>query len=171
MGSDLAHLKNNGSPLKTRMNIFWATNVEEITTAIKFFVDNVDSTYISHGEVQSGRSTDFENWSPLLQQVLMSEFNGKDGRVGLLTHDNKLCAIAFVTTHGKFAVLEDIVVDKDQRGLNYGELLYYWIEKQLQETGINRIFLESKLNNQRAHKFLESLGFQPCSVEMFKDIK
>jgi N-acetylglutamate synthase-like GNAT family acetyltransferase len=44
-----------------------------------------------------------------------------------------------------------------------------WIIARAMDAGINRIFLESGLGNDRAHGFFEHLGFHQVSVVMMAD--
>lgn len=161
------------------MKFTWADSPEQVIEAAEFFMDNVDSSYISHGEIQDGRALDQYTWNEDVHKVLLREFTmslskSNDYNLGLATKDGKLVCIVFVqivrTRKTRFAVLEDIVTAKELRGQGFGTALYSWVEEQMKLRGMHQIFLESSVANPKAHEFLEHRGFKVCSLTMMKGL-
>ncbi len=82
--------------------------------------------YISHGEIQTGLSDDGKTWVPDLAARYEADFLDLGEDRDLLTArlaDGTLAGIAIVaweeTPRRKFAVLEDMAVDPDQRAWHW----------------------------------------------------
>ncbi len=164
--------------------ISWATRNSDVEALVRLFVDNTDSVYISHGEIQGGRAVSIGEWATDLERVLANEFSGiLDGSPsgsswrGLLTaadggkHVGLMVVSATKECKGRpYATLEDIVVAKDARGRRIASLMLAAFEQHLRTEGIFQIFLESSIQNTGAHKVLSHLGFEACSVVMAKTI-
>ena len=165
--------------MRDQLNITWCEDPLEADSVASFFVRHVDSDYISHGELQLGRATDPEQWSPDLALLVADEIRGaiEDGaqserRVVTADIGSRLAAMALVGFHRGFhsgyVVLEDLVVDKALRRNGIGDAVLKWIEKEAGSAGCQRIFLESSIRNRGAHNFFERHGFRPCSLVMMK---
>lgn len=160
---------------------------KSIKEVVDFFTQYLDASYISHGEIQSGRAIDFNTWSPKLAQVLGYEFglaradatdldkyDGTTYHVAVAWLGDKIVSAAYISIFRegpKFAVLEDILTHPDYRSVGYGRQLYEWIEQGLGHEGVEKIFLESGMKNKDAHSFLKGLGFETCSLVMEKDLE
>ena len=125
-----------------------------------------DTAYISHGEIQTGLSRDTENWSPELGDLYAEDFTdlGSD-RDLLLARDRggAMVGIAVLaweeTPRRRFAVLEDMAVAPEQRSHGIGALLIDAVQNRVKERGVEWLFLESGVRNDRAHAFFERCGF------------
>ena len=143
----------------------------------KFFIDNVDETYISFGDIYScGRATKDLKWVSNLEEVISNEardiLSGKipNKEVIVAHEDEVLVGFAIVALEASSAVLEDLIVDRKIRGKGIGQRIYKAIEDSLRERGIEYIQLESAPQNIKAHEFFHNQGFKNSTVIMIKDI-
>lgn len=143
----------------------------------KFFIDNVDETYISFGDIYScGRATKDLKWVSNLEEVISNEardiISGKiaNKEVIVAHEDEVLVGFAIVALEASSAVLEDLIVDRKIRGKGIGQRIYKAIEDNLRERGIEYIQLESAPQNIKAHEFFHNQGFKNSTVIMIKDI-
>ncbi len=153
----------------------------------EFFRANLNEEYISHSEMQSYRALSAHRWAPDVANVLETEIAARLGppldrfsaapfwQGVVLGHRNAaLVALAMVTLSRKavipFGIIEDIVVDAEQRGNGYGAATIRWIDERFCDAGLARVFLESGLNNTSAHHFFEKLGFEPISIVMMREL-
>lgn len=158
----------------------WAEHQQHIEDAADFFLANVDASYISHGEVQSGRALDMSTWSEDARKILISEFGkclkpDSNHYLGIASQMGKLTCLTYIqvvrTRKIRFAILEDIVTSKELRGQGIGTALYSWIEDQMKLRGVTQMFLETGLHNSSAHPFLVARGYEDCSLVMTKRLK
>ena len=171
---------------------WWKERAERLDTGVSnqdlsaeqlaaFFAQQVDHSYISHGELQIGRAIDSEHWSPDLVQLVAEEIkgareNGSPSALRIVTAavESRLAAMALVNfhkgLHSCYVVLEDLVVDKALRHQGIGVALLTWIEQQTRSAGCRQIYLESGITNHDAHRFFERHGFRPCSIVMMKSV-
>ena len=87
--------------------------------------------------------------------------------------DTGLVAISFVTFSSKwvpFAMVEDLVVAPNARGMGVGKKVLDWIADEARERKIYRIMLESGVTNHDAHRFFEREGFVTCSKVMMREL-
>jgi ribosomal protein S18 acetylase RimI-like enzyme len=165
------------------VKIEWCRDKERIQALISFFIENVDPSYISHGEIQTGRALDRGRWSPALPRILRDEFDsyfekgpvaGDDCKVAVATTAGEISALLIVKiqTMGEvpYSVLSDFIVKRESRGQGVGRAVFAWLQAEMKKAGIGRIFLESGQNNERAHRFFKSQGFAPCSILMLKEV-
>ncbi len=164
------------------MKIEWCRDKERVHALISFFIENVDPSYISHGEIQAGRALDVNTWSPALPRILRKEFDshfetdrvaGDECKVAVASAAGEISALLIVKiqTVGKerFSVLSDFIVKRDSRGQGIGRAVFSWLLEEMKKAGIVRMFLESGKNNEKAHRFFRSQGFAPCSIVMLKE--
>jgi GNAT superfamily N-acetyltransferase len=149
-----------------------------------FFARNVDPEYISHSELQGQRAPWPGEWDPNLVQIVRDEIEPrlaatKDGapevtsRPVLVAEENgTVIGLALVTFAGTapvpFANIEDVIVAPARRGRGIGKVLMNWIATEALARNICRLFLESGINNERAHHFFEREGFHIMSVVMMR---
>jgi len=152
----------------------------ETKILVDFMVKQVNSDYISHGEVLDGRAVDFSTWSPNLSDVLANEFDSsyKEGvdkytRISIYKEDNAMLGLALVEFDRNIntAILQDLIIDKDNRNKNAGRDFLGWIESELVKMNFDTMLLESGINNVSAHKFFERNDYHKCSVVMVKKLK
>lgn len=152
--------------------------IEEVTSAealaqlaaMAAKVIGVDTRYISHGEIQTGLSDDATHWSPDLAELFADDFAELDDtRLVLAAYDQGgvplgLAIIAWEeTARRRFAVLEDMVIEPSVRSRGMGASLLAAVEQRVAARGIDWLFLESGLRNERAHGFFERNGFDMVS--------
>lgn len=156
--------------------IDWCRDPALAEPIARFFVDNADPAYISHGEIMFGRALGPGQWAgDLFEQVAAEARAAVDDpsesfAVALL--DGAILALAevsFVDRHG-FAVLNDVLVSRAARGMGLGQRLLNWIEDECRKRGIKRLFLESGIGNDRAHEFFEHRGFVKTAVTMMREL-
>jgi GNAT superfamily N-acetyltransferase len=160
------------------LEIHWCEDADAAESLSKFFTAHVDTTYISHGEMQLGRAVDRGHWSPHLAGIVADEI--REAAVNTEPHGRRvvtarngsgLVALAIVSFESGYAVLEDLVIARPFRRRGAGEAVLRWIETQAAARNCSRIYLESGAGNDEAHAFFKRQGYEPCSVVMAKDIK
>jgi GNAT superfamily N-acetyltransferase len=129
-----------------------------------------DARYISHGEIQTGLSPDGEHWASDLTQFYRDDFAELGDDRDLLICRNEsgtIIGIAVVaweeSSRRRFAVLEDMAVEPSRRSQGVGERLIDAVQARVAAQGIDWLFLESGLENHRAHAFFEREGFKTVS--------
>lgn len=171
------------------VTISWLTTHDRVQEIIDLFVSATGPEYPSHSDLMEGRAINPGEWSPDLTASLANEFMALElsdspfthpgTRIAVIRENSKLLGFAVVShilmTGGRpnpvrFGRLDDIVVDPDARGSGVGSALLSWIEKALKESGIERVFLESGIQNTKAHQFFARHGFDKISVNMLKDL-
>jgi len=161
------------------IRIEWAADIDKSAAYTKFFVDNVDISYISHSEIQIGRALSTDEWSPDLFDSVNNELRDALVTAGakrvFIAHNNDLVVgLGVVVIHpeesGSHAVLEDFVVARSHRGHGYGKQILEWLIEQLKRRDVRSVFLESGITNVAAHSFFEANHFEVCSVVMKRDI-
>jgi ribosomal protein S18 acetylase RimI-like enzyme len=167
------------------MHIKLINDAEFVSVAADFFIENVDLQYISHGEIMDGRADDASHWNPKLREVIAEDvaeaIANKTPATAVGLHlaaafDREvLCGLAMfeVVSHRRncYAVIHDLMVAKAIRNRHVGSQLAQWLDFAFAEDGrIRQVFLESGINNHRAHHFFEGLGFSSCSVVMMKPL-
>jgi len=165
---------------KTNQQIYWVKDKKQANRFATFFVKNVDSKYISHGEIQDGRAKDFETWRSDLLPIMTKEFSQacdpKDPNVQLfvIKQGPKLCGLGLLNIYPErqipFAVLQDLVIDRIHRSQGLGEIALTWLKKELRSQGLKQLFLESGIQNISAHRFFEKQGFSIVSKIMVSDL-
>jgi ribosomal protein S18 acetylase RimI-like enzyme len=147
-----------------------------------FFCANLTPEYISHSELQSNRTTPAGDWVPEIVSVIGEEleealsqdigarasaptWNG----VVVARVDGRLAGIAivlYVHDAGSYGVIEDILVDSALRGRGVGTQLINFILADMRASNLSRAFLESGINNDKAHDLFHQIGFENTSVIM-----
>lgn len=159
------------------MRMQWIGADADFDALAAFFAANVDTSYISHGEILAGRALGPGQWSPHLVRVLADEMRLLAGRraqagggVAVARDESGLLALVMldVRPESETAVLEDVVIRKGARGSGLGRTILAWVEAEAARAGCARIMLESGMANTRAHAFFERQGFMPVSVVMMK---
>src|SRR5690606_9209539 len=83
--------------------------------------------------------------------------------------DGRLAGMAIVLyVHDAtgYGVIEDIVVDGALRGRGVGTKLINFVLADMQASNLSRAFLESGVNNAKAHDLFHQIGFKDTSVIM-----
>ena len=125
--------------------------------------------YISHGEIQTGLSEDGTSWAPNLAELYAADFADPGDRDLLVGRDPAGEVRAFLivaweaSERRKFAVIEDMAVDPELRSHGIGAQLLALAEERIRARGIDWVFLESGLGNDKAHHFFERAGFRMTS--------
>ena len=162
------------------IRIGWCDEAAAVPALVRFFIDQVDTDYISHGEIVDGRALDAERWSPRLADVLGAEFGAcrfdgdlaADGKfLALAEQDDALLALALFERAGAHAWLHDLVVSRDARGQGVGEQVLAWLEGQAGAAGVRDVLLESGVGNDGAHRFFSREGYTTVSVVMRKALR
>jgi len=168
------------------MRISIADKNSDADALARLFSDNLTSSYISHSELQGRRAIRPGEWANDIEAVLRREiaerlreplegFPPDAGWRGVIEarEANGLVGIAFVTlsrgANVPFGVVEDVVVAKNLRDKGRGEAIMRWIIASFARSGVTRVFLESGIDNDRAHRLFERLGFKTVSIVMMRD--
>jgi GNAT superfamily N-acetyltransferase len=96
------------------------------------------------------------------------------GIILLARHNDKVVAMVSLlfsistALGGRVAMLEDMVVLPDKRGLGIGSILLNAAIKTARESGCQRITLLTDSDNEIAHKFYEKQGFTRSAMLAFR---
>ncbi|WP_298880123.1 GNAT family N-acetyltransferase [uncultured Bradyrhizobium sp.] len=170
------------------MEISIADKNSSLKGLVSLFGKSLAPQYISHSELQGYRAVRPGKWAKNIEYVLAKEIGArlKQPRRKLPIGRNwsgvieayegrRLVGLALITMSRSaavpFGVIEDIVIDKKLRDGGRGELIMDWIKSQMLAAGIKRLFLESGIQNDRAHHLFERMGFRPVSVVMMQDLR
>ncbi|QIY89888.1 GNAT family N-acetyltransferase [Chryseobacterium gallinarum] len=153
----------------------WLTDKARVRELVDFFITHKTDSYISHGEIMSGRALNTQHWNPdldvILTEQLLTDFNS-DGssKLNILIAENENAEIVGMMVFNvinspfkKYAILEDMLLDQSVRGQSLGSKL---LEKAIEESknwNISFILLESGVNNHGAHQFFNRYGFKKVS--------
>ncbi len=134
---------------------------------------SLDTSYISHGEIQQALSPDGKIWAPDIIALLAREARASaesEGRVEVLeardTDGIRVGASTIIWELEEPAphlVIADLVVDPNARSGGIGKALVAFAVAEAKRRGIAWAFLESGLNNHRAHDFFAREGFEVVS--------
>jgi GNAT superfamily N-acetyltransferase len=160
--------------------IEWCVDAAAVARLSRFFVENADPAYISHGELQLGRAIDEHHWAADLEELIRVELANIVGDVSgsrkiLTVHVGDVCTglaiLRFETAPpSPYAILEDLLVARSERSSGLGSKMLGLIEDECRRVGCRRIFLESGIGNGQAHGFFQRAGFATCSVVMTKSL-
>lgn len=141
---------------------------------INLFCENikVQTSYISHGEIQMGLALNTEllskNHIELWGAYLNSQM--KQFEETVLVHEENETINGFIIGEiandrsNDFGVICDIVVDNSMRNKGIGALLLNSLLAIYKSKGIYDFYLESGIKNHEAHQFFENKGFSKVSV-------
>lgn len=154
-------------------DIRWEEGPAAWADAARFFarVISADPGYISHGEIQTGLSTDGKTWSPDLEARFLAEARSdQSGRSLAVARDanNAIVAAAavswnFDTEAARFATLQDLAVEPSLRSQGLGARMVEFVEHEARARRAAWLFLESGKDNRRAHEFFGRAGFREVS--------
>lgn len=142
----------------------------------KLFVDNVDETYITTGELLYSRATLESGWNSdvydkVYEEILQS-VDEKDRLILVLREEESILGFTFTAIlQNNCAEIWDFVVDLKHRGLGYGKKLYDSTLEECKKLGIQTVFLEVGNDNHRMIKFCESSRLKPSSKKYYTKIK
>lgn len=178
-----------GSIEGSGLSISWLGDLTRRDEITSLFVKEIRSNYISHGELMGGRADAPGKWAPDIAEIHSQELAQLDVsggpflepgvRVAIAERDGQIVGFATVThdrtQSGKqnavpFATIEDVVVAGHLQGTGVGSQLISWVEQSLASVGFTRIFLESGVGNEGAHRFFESKGYAVTSLTFMKEI-
>lgn len=156
--------------------IKWLEDKTRLKELVDFFMTHKTDSYISHGEILSGRADDSHHWSTNLESILSKQFNddfnGEDSTTKLkilIAEKNDGTMIGMVVFHiinsgfKNYAVLEDMLLDHSIRGQSIGSKLLETAIDESKHWGISLMLLESGIDNHGAHHFFEKYGFKKVS--------
>jgi len=173
----------------TGVHISWLTDASRREELTALFLASVHPQYMSHGDLMEGRAVEPGRWSDDLATLHAREladlqldggaFSQPGVRVALAEGPSGLAGFALVASVAfdtgrpqplRYARLDDVVVAPGGRSLGTGAALVGWVESRLREVGIPRIFIESGIENTRAHAFFIRNGFAVTSLAMMKEL-
>lgn len=133
-------------------------------------VIGAQQSYISHGEIQTGLSTDGVTWIADLEGRFRADFaEPGDNREMLMVRDatGTLVGIGIIAWEvdgpARFGTIEDMAVDPAQRSGGIGRQILDRLVARIAEHGCDWAFLESGRENHRAHAFFEAHEFREMS--------
>jgi GNAT superfamily N-acetyltransferase len=160
----------------------WCCDPAVAAPTAALFAAHAEPSYISHSELQFGRAITLDAWAKDLQERVrhLAEWavaappDAIDGmRLATLTNSGRLEGFAFVrfvSGPTPYATLEDLLIVPDGRSRRRGARFVAWIVEECRTRGMQRLFLESGVLNQRAHDFFERQGFRQTSIVMMRDL-
>ncbi len=163
----------------------WCCVDAEAEQTAQFFVANVSTDYISHTDIQWGRAIAPDCWSTLLHEKIAGlAKEAADHRrtantasgiwLATATQSSVLLGLAFVSFRqseaSNFVILEDLIIKNNMRHQGLGASLLNWISEECRALGFDKVFLESNIDNTRAHEFFRQKGFNTLSVVMCRNL-
>jgi ribosomal protein S18 acetylase RimI-like enzyme len=108
---------------------------------------------------------------------LGSQLDNRDAVVLVAEQDGAVIGYAYGTVEdydymslrGPAGVLQDIIVDPEQRGRGVGRLLLNAILDQLKSRGVPRVVLSTAVANEAAQHLFASAGFRRTMIEMTRE--
>jgi GNAT superfamily N-acetyltransferase len=173
------------STIHSSFRCAWSIDATLETEIVDLFLTQTNPDYISHAELQGNRADTLGRWRTDLADSLLAQVRAAHAQGAGLTataliataySENTLAGVAFVSIDQAklasrvFATLDDLIVQTHFRGAGVGQRLVDWVSTMLQQRGIQRLFLESGINNEGAHQFFANRGFVPVSVVMLKEL-
>lgn len=166
-------------------HIDWCNDPAQEAPIAALFMRQLSPRYISHAELQGARALTTAEWRPDLPEVLRAELRRAlaqpPAAVGPLVATARtadaLAGVALVSIDEaglaarSFATLDDLVVDSQFQGGGLGGQLFDWICAGLRQRGVQRLFLESGIGNEGAHRFFRARGCEAVSVTMLKELE
>jgi GNAT superfamily N-acetyltransferase len=131
----------------------------------KFFVENVDETYISDADVEYGRALDGGRWVGNLDEVVRDELLSTRKQVWLAHEAGTTLGFAVVDNTQEWAVLEDIVLVRSGRSTGLGGAVLKRLMACVRHQGHAGMRCECGPANTRAHEFFQQHGFTPVAVQ------
>lgn len=154
-----------------------SATIADINELTSFFINNLvdNPQYISHGEMQMGIAlapgilspdaiTKWENYISDKIDKMVSKHKSN-----VIVYKNEGVIDAFcvldITNDGAddFGVICDMIVKSHLRGQGIGKQMLNMAKEWFKEMSIDSVYLESGLDNSKAHKFFEDNGFRPVS--------
>ncbi|MES2029214.1 MAG: GNAT family N-acetyltransferase [Pseudomonadota bacterium] len=141
-----------------------------------------DPAYISHSELQYGVAEAIGRWAPDRATKarhyvadLLSDSSGNETMVATAIQDGTIVGFALIeisrlNPERPFATIHDVLFSPAVRGHGLGGALFDWLTEQCRACGVKRFFLESGVDNHRAHSFFQRHGFQQTSIVMMRDL-
>ncbi len=164
----------------------WSRSTGEAKQLARLFFEHLSPAYISHSELQGPRAQAPGTWSPDIASVLEQDVKSRVGQPLDVAADQetRLAAVAlvddafagvFLVTFNRiapipFCIIEDMMILPAQRSRGLGKAFFDWITMQSVARGIKRLFLESGISNDPAHRLFEAVGFQKVSIVMMKQL-
>lgn len=164
--------------------INWCHDPAQEGAIVALFLRQLSPHYISHGELQAQRAVALGEWRSDFPEVLRAQVRHTLAQpaestttlIATAHADGLLAGIAFVSIDDAglaartFATLDDLSVDAPFQGSGLGRRLFDWACAELRLRGIQRLFLESGIGNEDAHRFFKARGCTPVSVTMLKEL-
>lgn len=158
-------------------NTQWLNDKTRVKELVDFFIIHKTESYISHGEMISGRAESPNQWSTELESILTAQFNtdfnaenNSTSKLKILIAENNEGAIIGMLVFNiiysgfkNYAVLEDMLLDQSVRGQSIGSSLLENAINESKNWNIDFMMLESGINNKGAHHFFEKYGFKKVS--------
>ncbi|MBL1220951.1 GNAT family N-acetyltransferase [Chryseobacterium sp. L7] len=152
----------------------WLTDTTRTEELVDFFMAHKTDSYISHGEIISGRALDSNHWSPDLKAILTHQLNSgfdadHNSKLKILVAENEAGTIIgmlifnSITGYKNYAVLEDMLLDQSFRGQSLGSNLLKLALEESKNWNISFLMLESGIDNTGAHHFFNKYGFKKVS--------
>ena len=162
----------------------WCSDLSQAEAIAALFLRQLSAHYISHSELQEQRAVAIGEWRRDLPQVVRAQLRHALAQdpatatslVATARTQGSLAGIALVSideaglASRAFATLDDLVVDAQFQGTGAGGQLFDWLCAELRRRGIERLFLESGIGNEHAHRFFKARGCTTVSVTMLKEL-
>jgi GNAT superfamily N-acetyltransferase len=175
-----------GEAMRGELSVGWCNDPRRARELAEFFAAHVGTEYVSHSELQGPRALSPDQWRDNLPAILHEEIEPRLAQfeevdpgptsqpILVAESDGAVVGLSFVTFAGEagvpFAIVEDLIVVPSMRGQGIGKAILDWIAAEARARGIRRLFLESGVQNERAHHFFEQEGFQTVSVVMMRSL-
>jgi GNAT superfamily N-acetyltransferase len=161
-----------------RFAISWPSGSEDRAQVAAFLAQTLseEPAYISHGEIQWGLSSDGRHWARDLAARLSEDLAELDESRSLLAacEEKRIVGAAVIAWSAgariSYGAIEDLAVAAAFRSQGLGAAMVAAIETEARRRGAAWLFLESGLDNHRAHAFFGRQDYKPLSKVFGKDL-
>lgn len=137
---------------------------EDYPLLAALFIDNIHESYITASEEEWGRTVNGK-WKPNLYEIVHKEMVDREGSVLILVleEDKKIIGYIFCSLED-IPHIEDIIIDKSQRGKGMGKFIVSKALSILKEMGFDTFRAEVGINNITSQKLLKQ--FPEISIKI-----
>jgi len=137
---------------------------QDFSTLAKLFVDNVDDTYITASEEAWGRTINGK-WKPNLYEIVLQEMIDRHNNILLMVLEDNQIVVGYIFCSLEDIVhVEDIMIDKSQRGKGLGKFIVSQALSVLKNMGYSKFRAEVGVNNLASQHLLKQ--FEEISIKI-----
>lgn len=154
-------------------------DARRIRSVVRIIQENTTTKYITHSEVIEHRAEHTRRWAHFRRSLLAEDLRRAirrhrrgEGGVLIATRGRRILGVAvllFERRH-RYGIVEDIVVNGNQRGQGIGRLLMNSAVEMMREAEMENVILESGIRNVEAHAFFRRHDFREAAVMFLRKL-